>query len=208
MALNTFVKVSKINNLSDARYCAGMGVHVLGFNLEKEGEHYISPETYAAITGWLAGVKFAAEFDTYAPESIQHTVDAYPRLDFIQTGQPQHAAVLQSFNKPIIVRLDAADYREDIVALADIMRDCHEHVRHFLIENSSSSRRADLLNDLLHLANQYPILLGFGLNPTFVSELIDQHNLAGIALHGGEEVKPGYRNFDELASILEAIEVE
>lgn len=208
MALNTFVKVSKINNLSDARYCAGMGVHVLGFNLEKEGEHYIDPEKYAAITGWLAGVKFAAEFDTYSPENIQQTVDAYARLDFIQTSQPRHAATLRPFNKPIIVRLDAADYREDIVALADIMRDCREHVRYFLIENSSSSRRADLLNDLLHLAKQYPILLGFGLNPSFVTELIAQHNLAGIALRGGEEVKPGYKNFDELASILEAIEVE
>lgn len=34
MALKTFVKISGVNNLSDARYCAGMGVNQLGFNIE------------------------------------------------------------------------------------------------------------------------------------------------------------------------------
>jgi phosphoribosylanthranilate isomerase len=31
MPLKTFVKVGCITNLSDARYCAGMGVDMLGF---------------------------------------------------------------------------------------------------------------------------------------------------------------------------------
>ena len=33
MALNTLTAVTEINNLSDARYCAGMGVDIIGFNL-------------------------------------------------------------------------------------------------------------------------------------------------------------------------------
>ena len=208
MALNTFVKVSEVSNLSDARYCAGMGVHVLGFNLEKEHDSYTDPEKYAAITGWLAGVEFAAEFDEYTFEDIQRTIDTYARIDYIQTSQPHYVTSLRLLGKPIIVRLDAAEYQEDIVALADTMRDCREKAHYFLVENSSKSHRVDLLNDLLYLANQYPILLGFGLSPSSVSEIIKQHNLTGIALRGGEEIKPGYKNFDELAGILEAIEVE
>ncbi len=208
MALNTFVKVSEISNLSDARYCAGMGVHVLGFNLEKEHPHFIDPEKYAAITGWLAGVKFAAEFDTYDVRQIEQVLTDYARIDYLQIRQPQHVALLKPLRKPIIMALDASRYEHDIVALADIMRGCRDQVSYFLVENNSSNRRPDLLNDLLHLSKQYPVLLGFGLNPDFVGSLIEQHGLAGIALRGGEEIKAGYKNFDELADILEAIEVE
>ena len=208
MALATFVKVSGINNLSDARYCAGMGVHVLGFILEKEHPQYADPEKYAAITEWLAGVEFAAEFDTYSPEAIAEILPSYTRISYLQTSQTQHLAALADLRKPLIVRLDAADYREDVVALADIMRDSREQATYFLIENSSASPRADLLDDVLHLSRQYPVLLGFGLEPDRVSPLVKEFPLAGIALRGGEEVRPGYRNFDELADVLEAIEVE
>ena len=30
----------------------------------------------------------------------------------------------------------------------------------------------------------------------------------GISLKGGEEIRPGYKDFDELADILEALEIE
>lgn len=208
MALATFVKVSGVSNLSDARYCAGMGVHVLGFNLEEEHPHYIDPEKYTAITEWLAGVEFAAEFDTYSSEAIEKVLADYSRIDYLQTSNTQQVASLADLQKPLIVRLDAAQYREDIVALADIMRDCRQQAAYFLIENSAASPRVDLLDDLLHLSKQYPILLGFGLSADNVPSLINEYSLAGIALRGGEEVKPGYRNFDELADVLEAIEVE
>ena len=32
--LKTIVKVSEVNNLSDARYCAGMGVEYIGFSMD------------------------------------------------------------------------------------------------------------------------------------------------------------------------------
>ena len=208
MGLATFVKVSGISNLSDARYCAGMGVNVLGFALEQEHPYYTDPEKYTAITEWLAGVEFAAEFDTYSPEAIEKVLRTYSRIDYLQTSQTQHVAALASLQKPLIVKLDASQYREDVVALADIMRDCRDQATYFLIENSAASPRTDLLNDLLHLSKQYPILLGFGLNPDNVSSLIREYPVAGLALRGGEEVRPGYRNFDELANVLEAIEVE
>ena len=207
MALTTFVKVSGVNNLSDARYCAGMGVHVLGFNLEQSHPHYSDPEKYAAITEWLAGVKFVAEFDEYTPDKIRSTLADYDRIDYLQTSQPQHIAELADLSKSFIVKIDAHQYQEDIVALADIMRGCHEQVDYFLVENSAPSRE-DLINELLHLSRQYPILLGFGLGPDNVISLVKEYPLAGIALQGGEEIRPGYNNFDQLADILEVLEEE
>ena len=44
MALSTIVKVGSIRNLSDARYCAGMMVDVLGFSINPNDKNYIKEE--------------------------------------------------------------------------------------------------------------------------------------------------------------------
>ena len=44
MSLQTFVKVGEITNLSDARYCAGMGVDLLGFNVVENTPGYVDSE--------------------------------------------------------------------------------------------------------------------------------------------------------------------
>ena len=53
--LKTKVKVSSIENLSDARYCAGMGVEWLGFPLA------MPVEKLEEIRNWLAGVQIVGE---------------------------------------------------------------------------------------------------------------------------------------------------
>lgn len=58
MALKTFVKISTVNNLSDARYCAGMYVNLMGFNLEEGNKDYMAPEKYQELTDWLSGLEY------------------------------------------------------------------------------------------------------------------------------------------------------
>ena len=70
MGLKTLVKVGEVSNLSDARYCAGMGVELIGFNLDKSSANYVSIETFTAITGWIEGVEFVAEFENSSLEEI------------------------------------------------------------------------------------------------------------------------------------------
>ena len=205
MALKTFVKISEVTNLSNARYCAGMGVQVLGFVREENHSSYVDPTIYTAITEWLAGVAFAAEFDHYSPQQIEATLALYPNVQYVQITNPQHVAPLQRLQKPLILCLEA-DKHADIVSMADLMRDYHAGVTYFLVENTASHPHRELQEDLLHLAKQYPILLGFGVYPDNAQSIAEESALAGIALRGGEEIKPGYRNFDALADILEAIE--
>jgi len=57
--LKTKVKVSKVTNLSEARYCAGMGVDFLSFPVSS-----VDPKTYQEITGWVAGPLFGVEIDS------------------------------------------------------------------------------------------------------------------------------------------------
>jgi phosphoribosylanthranilate isomerase len=61
MPLKTLVKVGCITNLSDARYCAGMGVDLLGFRVIAGSEHHIDHTLFQQIRGWLSGPKIVAE---------------------------------------------------------------------------------------------------------------------------------------------------
>ena len=70
--LKTLVKVSAITNLSDARYCAGMGVDLLGFPLGK-----ISIDQFTEIRNWLAGVQIVGEFSTNDAAEIKAKVAEY-----------------------------------------------------------------------------------------------------------------------------------
>src|SRR5689334_3911967 len=53
--------VRKVSNLSDARYCAGMGVDMLGYVIDPASDDYVSPKLYQEMSGWIAGPKRAIE---------------------------------------------------------------------------------------------------------------------------------------------------
>src|SRR5690606_24869491 len=58
------------------------------------------------------------------------------------------------------------------------------------------------------LSENCRVILGVGITAENVLDLITELHLYGISLTGGEEIKPGLKDFDELADILEALEVE
>ena len=53
MSLRYFVHVSSVSNLSDARYCSGMMVDSLGYNLDENSESRISYKTANEISKGL-----------------------------------------------------------------------------------------------------------------------------------------------------------
>mgnify|MGYP006195185469 CR=1 FL=1 len=84
MALKTFVKVNSITHLTDARYCAGMYVDLLGFALESSSSKYISPGQFQEITGWISGTGMCGEFENSSAEQVKNLVEEYPGLNAIQ----------------------------------------------------------------------------------------------------------------------------
>ena len=48
MSLKYFVHVSSISNLSDARYCSGMMVDSLGYNLDENSNNILSCLLYTS----------------------------------------------------------------------------------------------------------------------------------------------------------------
>ncbi len=61
---------------------------------------------------------------------------------------------------------------------------------------------------ILKISDKTSVILGSGISEFNVKSLVSSLNLYGIALEGGEEIKPGLKDFDELADILEELEVE
>jgi phosphoribosylanthranilate isomerase len=54
--------VSGISSLTDARYCAGMGVEYLSFQVDESGKSSLALPHLRAIRPWIEGVKWMGEF--------------------------------------------------------------------------------------------------------------------------------------------------
>ncbi|WP_226389349.1 phosphoribosylanthranilate isomerase [Penaeicola halotolerans] len=207
MALKTFVKISTVNNLSDARYCAGMQVNLMGFNLEKDQSSYIDPAKYKEITEWISGVAFVAEFEHTHPDSILEIIKDYPSIEFIQINEKHQLQMLLNTSYKLILKqhIDHLDKLEDLLTLAPSLEE-QEVV--LLLEADRDEIAADEINILKKLTQSATVILGYGINPSDVEDIIQDTGISGIALKGGEEIKPGLKDFDDLAEILEKLEVE
>ena len=204
MALSTLVKISNVTNLSDARYCAGMGVDMLGFSMDADAPDYVDPDRFAAIRGWVAGVQIVGETHSTDPVAIEQLVQTY-QPDYLQVDDAAMLPYLASFDKPLLLRVDLTTTNP--AQLEAIVRDGSATAEYMLLEgNEAQSLTAEQQDVLYKLAGKYPILLGMGITAENVHDLLDELPVRGIALRGGDEDKPGDKEFGELMDILEAIE--
>ncbi|MCU0339713.1 MAG: N-(5'-phosphoribosyl)anthranilate isomerase [Spirosomaceae bacterium] len=202
--LKTTVKVSHITNLSDARYCAGMGVEMLGFSIEENSVNYVEIKRFQEIRSWVAGVQIVAETDTSEGDDLLEKLQQY-QPDAIQVSNAALLPWLKTeTDKPLILRLEAD---QDTDTIAQLMESCQSYVSYFLLESSSDAAfEGDWPHFLGVLAARFPILLGFGLNESVVNLITDMLPQVGIALRGSDEIRPGYKEFGELMDLLELLE--
>ncbi|RZS97078.1 phosphoribosylanthranilate isomerase [Cecembia calidifontis] len=207
MALRTFVKISSVNNLSDARYCAGMQVNLMGFNLEENNKNYTSPEKFREITDWLSGVEFVAEFESAHPDSILKKLSHYEGFQYIQIKEDIHVNLLANTAYSLILLKEIQNLNE----LEELIKKAPSY-NQFDITILLTSPLLEINNafeeKIKELASICPVLLGFGLEAENVLQLIEKTGVKGIALEGGDEIKPGLKDFDDLAEILEILEIE
>ncbi len=200
MSLQTIVKISNVTNLSDARYCAGMGVEMLGFSIDT-----LPVEKFNEIKNWVAGVKIVGESSSTDLAHITQLTQAY-QLDYLQVNLPSLIDGISLVGLPLILRLDFFELSESEIMV--IFEQYKQKVAYFLLENSDEF--AHLENEILEILNRlsinYRILLGFGLKESNIKEILDEVPLTGIALMGEAELRPGYKDFGEMMDILEAIE--
>jgi phosphoribosylanthranilate isomerase len=206
LMLTRTVKISNVTNLSDARYCAGMGVEMLGFSIDEDSPNYIAPKKFEDICSWLAGVTLVAETAMDNPTSILAALNKYP-VHAVQVEEPDLLNYLNSeLNLPLILRISVDTYEAG--EISSILSRYEGDVTHFLLESDNNAELTEEWMQVLgNLSAEYPILIGFGLDNEYsVSALTELFPQIGIALRGSEEIRPGYKDFGSMMDILEALE--
>ncbi len=199
MALKTFVKVSNVTNLSDARYCAGMMVDVLGFDVDPTSERRVSPEDFKEITEWVAGVKFAGEFETSSKDTICDALNAYP-IDYIQITNLSAVETINLLGKPIVFKL-TVDSKTELDQLKSKLSYLDELVEMVIIRSSNESLFEDLDAQIGYYNGNLKLLKGFGLAN---NEALGKY--PGLELEAEEEERPGNKDYGMVMDVLEAIE--
>lgn len=182
MALSTFVKINSVNNLSDARYCAGMGVDLIGFKASE-----VSIEKFNEISGWLSGVDFVLEQGT-SGSILDYNVN------YIETSDASKIGAIDS--QKVILTTNINEIPEDISGIE------------FLLVQGPDKLEQEHVTKLQSIAENVKIILAFGFNADNVVSIIEETGVHGIAITAGNEIRPGYKDYDDLADILEALEVD
>lgn len=204
MALKTKVKINRITNLTDARYCSGMYVDILGFCLEEGSAHYISPTQFQEITGWISGIDYAGEFSDLDAYSIERILVDYPSLTWIESEDLDTLVQLKPLGKNLIYRVKLEEL-DTLHTKFELLRE-QEITLH--VTSTTESITIDNEYIIKILSNHINLFLGAGITPENASSLSELPGLYGFALDGGDEIKPGLRDFDQLGAILESLELE
>lgn len=202
MALKTLVKVSTVTNLSDARYSAGMGVEMLGFNLNPATPGYLDSGTYNELGEWIAGIKYVGEVHGMSATRVNDQLKHY-QVDLLEYSDASLRKDLVALRLPLIFRIHLSD--TPVSELEAIMDDMQADTEFFLLEGDTDD---DGLDTIAELAGKFDIILGLDLDADDMIDWVENEDIHGIALRGGDEIRPGYKDYDTLADILEAIETE
>lgn len=191
MSLKTTVKVSHLSNLSDARYCAGMGVEMLGFCVIPGEKNYMAPNVFQDIRGWVAGPAIVAElYGVSSAGQIDEVIRAYAP-DYVEMSFDEYRKFSSALSLPCIVSYPAAPLVGKLPA--------NSGVSHIIVEETTSC-------DDLHGVD-LPVLVRVG-SAQQVSEKLRADCFSGIALEAPREQRPGITGYDQLGLILEALEEE
>jgi phosphoribosylanthranilate isomerase len=193
MPLKTLVKVGSVSNLSDARYCAGMGVEMLGFRVIEGQEHYLSSELYQQIRGWVSGPKFVAEVYGLTPDIDLSVIFKNYVPDFVELDWKAYQQFQHEFTLPCIVSISV----EELIAQS---QPANSNIAYWIVDGDTATK------EILDIyKGSIPVLLSIASKDELPLRLAYK-NVKGITLNGTSEIRPGFKNYDALADVLEALD--
>lgn len=208
--LKTRIKASQITNLTDARYFAAREVEWLGFNLDAGTENFIHPHNIKAIKEWLEGPKIVGEFGMQDNSEIKAAAD-FLALDMIQVGQFTDVSSLALGNVSVIkefVMEKGTDYYDLRSSLESDSANVDFFLLNYAKNNISWEAIATKKSTLKDLCSRFKIILSLDFEMNELEDVLQTIPVHGLNLTGGEEEKVGFKSFDELDEILDALEVE
>jgi phosphoribosylanthranilate isomerase len=211
MNLKTNIKLGEVNNLSDARYAAGLGAQFLGFNFCPTHPQYLAPSSVQEIVGWLTGPCLVGEWEDELADIILDTTERL-HLDYAQLNSfdPAKAKALKDICLIQNMLLDENSPAELIRKIDEV----HTQDMYFLLSFGSQDAQTHYFSHsgnqqlLRELCRDYPVILNFYFSPENAIHFIEEYKPFGINLKGSSEIKPGYKDFDELNELVSLLEIE
>ncbi|VAW28560.1 hypothetical protein MNBD_BACTEROID06-343 [hydrothermal vent metagenome] len=193
MGLKLSVKIGDVTNLSDARYAAGMGVDYIGFNIDTKSDNFVTATKFNEIVNWVSGIGIIGEIGATLPENIEEYI---PYLT-----ETTEASLLTTES---VYRIDGRKLEfATIHNLLDLVND----VVFFLLELSPEQIEFNS-PELMSLCTKHPIYLSSTYNEILLEIITNTIKPKGIEVKGSIENQPGFKEYDEIADVLEWLEEE
>lgn len=173
------ILIRNIKHLTDARYFAAMGVDWISLPLNHDPASFAS---WHALTGWIEGVRLAAEFDVNDEMLFAKAIiDAKP------------AAIVSG--KDIRDRIPA-----EISLFLEVDRmDKSPKADHAYFLLSYDQFRKDGLSEHIHPSQ---VFLVADWTPELLEEVLASGYAGGFCFSGGEEEEVGMRDYEVMDSLL------
>lgn len=180
------VLVNGISNLSDARYCAGMFVDYLCFELNDDHPDFIPVDKMVEIKNWVSGPKIGGRLskwpDSLSPEQWQDLA-----LDYLIISDYNLLSAAKGKVGELFFEVKESGSTVD---LSDF--------EHILIANAS------LLSEIKHNS----LFVGGKIDLDNLEDKVENTDIKGLALKGNHEERPGESKYEDLMDVLEALEEE
>lgn len=193
MALITKVKAGSVSSLSDARYFAGMGVDWLGFNVTPDSPHYVSPELYQSMAGWVAGPQRVIELSQVNTDTISTLLTTYSP-DFIEVEASQVTQLKSITQLALMARLDLDAVHPNLHELGQ--------AKYAIVHTLDALKHKEIIRSISKVTE---VLLAVSQDEHQVNSLLTLLPIAGICLKGSPEVKVGLKDYG-YADLLESLE--
>ena len=181
--LKTKVKVSKVTNLSEARYCAGMGVDFLSFPVSS-----VDPKMYQEITGWVAGPLFGVEIDSNPYEQYPADFVEVPFESIDKIPEGKKAFVNLSVNEWFERKSNLIENKEKITAIE------------LMVHSIDDAKKI-----VEEVSNEFDVFLKY--QHSLDIDAVLKLPITGISLEGSSEVRAGLKEYP-LSEILEQLEMK
>lgn len=208
MDLITVLKLGAVNNLSDARFGAGVGAQYLGLNLDQRDPNSLGTVDAPELIQWIQGPAIIGEFGKQEAGHI-NTVCELLQLGWAQIEDDANLDRIKALETEIILDLAIDNWKQE--ELLAHMEAANDYVSFYLISLKHGSIEDYLTESgnkefLKNLIAKYPVFFSFDLNKENLKPLLEEFAPHGINLKGSNEDRPGYKDFEELMDMADLLQ--
>lgn len=191
-------KVSGITSLTDARYCAGMGVQYLGILFDESGKGNLERNAFVSISGWIEGPHWVGEYEGNDYRQVLEMAENYG-LTLWQINSFELADQLLAKGLDVGLKMSAVDFLQGYSTKNE------RQIAFVQLENMEGELDAETWEKLTATNQTFLVRASSPKDLTFIQQTLSG---AGVCLLSGMEERPGWMDLSGLQDILEMIESE